>query len=63
MTVQALPIVWHPDYLAPLRPGHRFPMSKYGYLRAALLSTNSLPGGFEIVLNGAGQAATDTPNS
>jgi hypothetical protein len=33
-----LPIVWHPDYLAPLRPGHRFPMSKYGYLRAALIA-------------------------
>ena len=32
-----LPIVYHPDYLAPLRPNHRFPMSKYGYLREALL--------------------------
>lgn len=32
----ALPIVWHPDYIAPLRPNHPFPMSKYGYLRAAL---------------------------
>ena len=31
-----LPIVHHPDYLAPLKPGHRFPMSKYGYLREAL---------------------------
>jgi acetoin utilization deacetylase AcuC-like enzyme len=31
-----LPIVHHPDYIAPLRAGHRFPMSKYGYLRAAL---------------------------
>lgn len=31
-----LPIVHHPDYVAPLRPGHRFPMSKYGYLRQAL---------------------------
>ena len=31
-----LPIVHHPDYVAPLRPGHRFPMSKYGYLREAL---------------------------
>ena len=30
------PLVWHPDYVAPLRPGHPFPMSKYGYLRAAL---------------------------
>ncbi|MEM9147849.1 MAG: histone deacetylase [Pseudomonadota bacterium] len=31
-----LPIVHHPDYRIPLRPGHRFPMSKYGYLRQAL---------------------------
>lgn len=31
-----LPIVHHPDYQIPLRPGHRFPMSKYGYLREAL---------------------------
>lgn len=31
-----LPIVHHPDYQAPLRPGHSFPMSKYGYLRDAL---------------------------
>ncbi|MEL6480343.1 MAG: histone deacetylase [Pseudomonadota bacterium] len=31
-----LPIVHHPDYQAPLREGHRFPMSKYGYLREAL---------------------------
>jgi acetoin utilization deacetylase AcuC-like enzyme len=38
-----LPIVWHPDYLAPLRPGHRFPMSKYGYLRAALIARRLLP--------------------
>lgn len=33
-----LPIVHHPDYLVPLRPGHRFPMSKYGYLRTALVA-------------------------
>lgn len=31
-----LPIVYHPDYQAPLRPNHRFPMSKYGYLFEAL---------------------------
>lgn len=31
-----LPIVHHPDYVAPLRAGHGFPMSKYGYLRRAL---------------------------
>lgn len=31
-----LPIVHHPDYQAPLRENHSFPMSKYGYLREAL---------------------------
>ncbi|SDW18815.1 Acetoin utilization deacetylase AcuC [Albimonas donghaensis] len=31
-----LPIVWHPDYIASLRPNHPFPMSKYHYLRLAL---------------------------
>jgi len=42
-----LPIVWHPDYIAPLRPGHAFPMSKYGYLRAALEARGLMPpGGF-----------------
>ncbi len=43
-----LPIVFHPDYLAPLRRGHPFPMSKYGYLRAALVARGLLPpaGGF-----------------
>ena len=42
-----LPIVHHPDYIAPLRPGHRFPMSKYGYLREALISRGLLaPGGY-----------------
>jgi len=39
----SLPIVYHPDYMAPLRPGHRFPMSKYGYLRAALVARGLLP--------------------
>lgn len=38
-----LPIVSHPDYVAPLRPGHRFPMSKYGYLREALVARRLLP--------------------
>ncbi|MEO0912967.1 MAG: histone deacetylase [Pseudomonadota bacterium] len=38
-----LPIVYHPDYMAPLRPGHRFPMSKYGYLRQALIAEGLLP--------------------
>lgn len=29
--------------MAPLRPGHRFPMSKYGYLRQALSARGVLP--------------------
>lgn len=43
-----LPIVYHPDYVAPLKPGHRFPMSKYGYLRRTLVARGLLPesGGF-----------------
>ena len=42
------PLVYHPDYMAPLRPGHRFPMSKYGYLRETLQARRLLPaaGGF-----------------
>lgn len=40
-----LPIVHHPDYLVPLRPGHRFPMSKYGYLREALVARGLMPAG------------------
>ncbi len=39
----SLPIVYHPDYIAPLKPGHRFPMSKYGYLREALIHRALLP--------------------
>jgi acetoin utilization deacetylase AcuC-like enzyme len=43
----SLPIVSHPDYVAPLRPGHAFPMSKYGYLREALIARGLLrPGGY-----------------
>lgn len=38
-----LPIVYHPDYMTQLRPGHRFPMSKYGYLREALIARGLLP--------------------
>ncbi|MGF1659566.1 MAG: histone deacetylase [Rubrimonas sp.] len=41
------PIVSHPDYVAPLKAGHAFPMSKYGYLREALQRRGLLaPGGF-----------------
>lgn len=32
-----LPVVFHKGYEASLRPGHRFPMSKYGYLRDLLV--------------------------
>jgi acetoin utilization deacetylase AcuC-like enzyme len=32
-----LPIVYHPDYIAPLPPGHRFPMSKFRQLYELLL--------------------------
>jgi acetoin utilization deacetylase AcuC-like enzyme len=33
----ALPIVHHPAYIAPMPPGHRFPMGKFGRLMAHLL--------------------------
>ncbi len=33
-----LPIVYHPNYVAPLPPGHRFPMSKFKLLYEYLLS-------------------------
>ncbi|WP_353930389.1 histone deacetylase [Okeanomitos corallinicola TIOX110] len=32
-----LPIIYHPDYIAPLPPGHRFPMSKFQQLYELLL--------------------------
>jgi acetoin utilization deacetylase AcuC-like enzyme len=38
-----VPLVFHPEYVAPLRPGHPFPMSKYGYLREALAARRILP--------------------
>jgi acetoin utilization deacetylase AcuC-like enzyme len=33
-----LPIVYHPDYVAPLPEGHRFPMPKFGQLCELLLA-------------------------
>ncbi|MEA5617610.1 histone deacetylase [Cronbergia sp. UHCC 0137] len=33
-----LPIIYHPDYIAPLPPGHRFPMSKFKLLYELLLA-------------------------
>lgn len=40
-----LPIVHHPEYQVPLRPNHRFPMSKYGYLRETLIAGGLLKRG------------------
>lgn len=43
----SLPIAHHPDYVAPLRPGHSFPMSKYGCLRQVLEDRGLMrPGGW-----------------
>lgn len=33
-----LPIVYHPDYVSPLPPGHRFPMAKFGMVYRVLLA-------------------------
>ncbi len=33
----SLPIIYHPDYVAPLPPGHRFPMEKFRMLRDRLI--------------------------
>ncbi|HYW20964.1 MAG TPA: histone deacetylase [Nodularia sp. (in: cyanobacteria)] len=33
-----LPIIYHPDYIAPLPAGHRFPMSKFAKLYELLLA-------------------------
>ena len=51
-----LPIVHHPDYLAPLKPGHRFPMSKYGYLRTVLEMRGLLRAGGYLAPAPAGAA-------
>jgi len=42
----SLPIVFHPDYEAPMPEGHRFPMGKYGRLAALLAERGLAPGGF-----------------
>lgn len=34
----SLPIIYHPDYVTPLPPGHRFPMAKFGLLYDILLA-------------------------
>jgi acetoin utilization deacetylase AcuC-like enzyme len=33
----SLPLVYHPDHVAPLPPGHRFPMAKFGRLYDVLV--------------------------
>lgn len=33
-----LPVIRHPDYVAPLPPGHRFPMAKFGQLYDRILA-------------------------
>ena len=32
-----LAVVYHPDYVAPLPDGHRFPMAKFGLIKDLLL--------------------------
>jgi len=34
----SLPIIYHPDYVTPLPPNHRFPMGKFGLLYQMLLA-------------------------
>ena len=36
----SLPIVYHPDYVTPLPPEHRFPMGKFGKIYETLLREN-----------------------
>ncbi|TAF35989.1 MAG: histone deacetylase, partial [Oscillatoriales cyanobacterium] len=33
-----LPIIYHEDYVAPLPPGHRFPMAKFRLLSEMLVA-------------------------
>lgn len=44
----SLAVVYHPDYEIPLKPGHRFPMSSYGYLRRRLAASGLVPEGAHI---------------
>lgn len=46
-----LPIVYHPDYVAPLPEGHRFPMAKFRLLYELLLANGvAQPGQFHTPL-------------
>ena len=51
-----LPVVHHPDYQVPLRPRHRFPMSKYGYLRESLIRRGLMSRGRYLAPAPASQA-------
>lgn len=43
----SLPLVYHPDHVAPLPPGHRFPMGKFGRLYEVLVRDGvAAPGQF-----------------
>jgi acetoin utilization deacetylase AcuC-like enzyme len=43
----SLPLVYHPDHIAPLPPGHRFPMAKFGRLYEVLVRDGvAAPGQF-----------------
>ena len=53
-----VPIVHHPDYVAPLPDGHRFPMNKYGMLMARLDELGLVDGG---VANGAVYEPVEAP--
>ncbi len=33
-----LPIIYHPNYIAPMPPAHRFPMAKFQLLYEMLLT-------------------------
>jgi len=37
-----LPLIYHPDYVAPLPPGHCFPMSKFSQLYELLLTDGTV---------------------
>ena len=41
------PLVYHPDYVTPLPPGHRFPMPKFGLLADHLTRLGLAPHGFD----------------
>ena len=53
-----VPIVHHPDYVAPLPDGHRFPMNKYGMLMARLDALGLVDGG---LANGAVYEPVEAP--